>query len=93
MQSGLWVCSSVSSLTRVLGSWTLETVERMSVKIDSWEKKIRGEGRKGMKGHLPQAPSTQPPPPSSPKHQLASRRLKAGTFLATAQLLRTTLRA
>lgn len=42
MQSGLWVCSPDSCLTLGLGSWTLETVERMSVKIDSWEKKILG---------------------------------------------------
>lgn len=47
MQLGLWVCSPVSCLTRVLGSWTLETVERMSVKIDSWEKKILGGRGRG----------------------------------------------
>lgn len=44
------MCGTVSCFTRVLGSWTLETVERVSVKIDSWEEKNSGgEERRGRK--------------------------------------------
>lgn len=71
MQSGSWVCSPVPCLTPGLGSWTLETVERVSVKIDPWEKTILGgeEGNEAPQTRKVVGPRLHPALPS-PKRPL-----------------------